>query len=1118
MKQLFFFIIVLFIWSCKSSKKDTQNLLFDTIDPSVSGVNFSNNLTETEQWNVVQYLYFYNGGGVSVGDVNNDSLPDIYFTSNQGSNKLYINKGGFKFEDVTDKAGVADAPTSDGLQWKTGTTMADVNGDGLLDIYVCHVSTYKGLVGKNKLFINNGNGTFTDQAERLGLDMNGLCTQAAFFDYDGDGDLDCYLMRHSIHSSRSYRPVSARMEDDLLAGDRLLKNYGGRFADVSKEAGIHDGSVGYGLGLAIGDLNGDGAPDIYVGNDFHDNDYLYYNNGNGTFTEGMNQSMGHNSNFSMGNDIADFNNDGRLDYFGLDMKPEEENILKSSLGIEPYNVYDFKNKQYGYHFQFPRNMLQLNRGNLNHATHKDSDKESVKNFASFSEIGQLAGVATTDWSWATLFADLDNDGWKDIFITNGILRRPNDLDYVKYISNQQVQKNASDLSLSKQMPEGKAYNYCFRNKGTLDSSGIFENVGEAWGLNQYGLSSGAAYADFDNDGDLDLVLNNLNETATILKNKSESFFKNNYLKIKLLGKGSNTEGVGAKVIAYTSKGIQMLEQSPTRGFESSIESVLHFGFSNQLNNEVKTVDSLRVVWRDGSTQRLKNVSLNQKIILRQKDATEKWDFKKPFLNEKVEPSIVFHNVTNSFDFKYKHQQPPITDFENEKLLPHALSTDGPKIAVGDVNKDGLEDFFICAAAGQEGQLFFQNSNGGFTPFLLPKETNNQTAADFINYDGDKNLDLYTTSNGAQGGYAKVYLNNGKNELASVSYDSPAQNGSCVKPCDFDGDGDMDLFVGSRSDIKDYGITPQSFLFQNNGNGAFKNVTPQYFDDKGLMGMVTDAAWTDMNGDSKPDLVVVGEWMPITIYYNTGDHFDKVEMDNTGGWWNCVTAADMDNDGDSDLILGNMGLNSNWQASRTQPMSLYVKDFDGNGAKEPIISYYRQGIEWCYNSKDELTSQIPELKKLFPDYAPFAKSPFESVFTKTMLKGALRKRIQMFSSVYLENNGNGDLELKSLPLEAQYSTINAILVDDFDGDGFKDVILGGNFYEMQPSIGRFDASFGSVLRGDGKGNFTPLSPLQTGFVLRGAVRDIKKVGDKIIVAANNEPLQVFEVKKKAKMVN
>jgi enediyne biosynthesis protein E4 len=1073
MKKILLFAFLIAIISCKSTQKDNKNALFESLDATKTGVSFENKLTENEQWNIIQYLYFYNGGGVAVGDINGDKLPDIYFTSNQGANKLYLNKGNFQFEDITDKAGVADTEG-----WKTGVTMADINGDGRLDIYVSHVSEYKGLTGRNRLFINNGDGTFSDKAAYFGLDAMGLCTQAAFFDYDGDGDLDCYLLRHSVHSARSYRPVSARSEKDSLSSDILFKNYGGRFADETTKSGIKDGSLGYGLGLSIGDFNSDGLPDIYVGNDFHDNDYLYYNNGNGTFTEGVTKSMGHTSNFSMGNDASDFNNDGKLDVVSLDMKPEEESILKASAGADPYNIFDYKNKEFSFHFQYPRNMLQLNRGAPQPPKGELSVGSPPGGWEAFSEIGQLSGISTTDWSWSSLFADFDNDGLKDLYITNGIMRRPNDLDYIKYISNQEVQNKATDLALSKLMPDGKASNYCFRNKGDL----TFENVGESWGLNQYGLSNGAAYADFDNDGDLDLVVNNVNAPAFLLKNRSEKFNNNRFLKVKLEGKSGNTEGVGAKVIAYTLSGLQLQEQSPTRGFQSSVEPILHFGFINKAGNEHTFIDSLRVIWRDGSTQLLQNININQTLILKQKEANGKWDYKRDIAQRNYTLSIVFQDITNELKLNDKPFVASISDFENEKLLPHALSTEGAKIEVGDWNNDKLPDFKV------NNQVFYQDKTG----FSLGKTK--LTEPSIL---ADKNPN-------------KIVL---PTKIA------------CIRPCDFDGDGDLDEFIGARWDGENYGISPKSLLLRRDSVNGLTDVTTQYFEDdngtnqnekQGFLGMVTDAVWTDLNGDKRPDLVVVGEWMPITIFYNKGDHFEKMEIENTAGWWNCITAADMDKDGDEDLIIGNMGLNSNWQASRTEPMNLYVKDFDNNGDKEPIITYWRQGIEWCYNSKDELTAQMPFLKKRFPEYAAFSKNPFSKVFTTDMLKGATHKQIQTFSSVYLENKEGEGFELKLLPIEAQFSTVQSILADDFDDDGNMDIALGGNFYEMTPSIGRFDASYGSILWGNGKGKFTPLAPTQTGFILRGAVRDIKKVGNYIVVSSHNAPLQVFDVKRKKKV--
>ena len=1108
-----FLIITASFFSCKTRVTEKKDTLFERITPEKSGVNFANTLHDTEQWNIIEYLYYYNGGGVAVGDVNNDGLPDIYFTSNQGANKLYINKGNFQFEDVTLKAGVADT-----IGWKTGVTMVDINGDGWLDIYVCHVSVYKNLPGHNTLYINNHDGTFTERSAYFGLDATGLCTQAAFFDYDGDGDLDCFLMKHSVHSPRSYRNIKFRADKDELSSDILYKNFGGRFEDVSAEAGIHDGSLGYGLGLSVSDINGDGLPDIYVGNDFHDNDYLYYNNGDGTFTEGINKSMGHCSNFSMGNDIADFNNDGRPDFFGVDMKPEEETILKASAGADSYGIFEFKNREFGYLYQYPRNTLQLNRGSF------DGGKTS-----SFSEIGQFAGVSATDWSWSPLFADLDNDGFKDIFITNGIVRRPNNLDYIKYISNQSVQQNATDLAMAAAMPEGRAYNYCYRNKGNL----TFENVSELWGLDAFGISNGAVYADLDGDGDLDLVVNNLNEKAAIYKNQSEKFYKDNHtLTVQLEGKKQNRFGIGAKVTVYCGNQMFYQEQQPTRGFQSSVEPVLHFGIGI-----ANLIDSVRIIWRNGSTQLMTNITAPVKIVFKEGEKNDERrttnDEQKREKQKKSSPFIVhssslnalaFKNISASLNLPYSHRENTFYDTDKEKLIPHLMSTEGPKLAVGDVNGDGLEDFYVGGAKGQAGQIFIQTKQGDFrTTKNLDIERDaafEDVGAVLFDADGDGDLDLYVVSGGFETSendpYAmdRLYLNDGKGNFKRADKNLPIffHNGSCVKAADFDGDGDLDLFVGSRSDLKDYGVPPKSYLLQNDGKGHFTDVTNTVAPALNKLGMVTDAVWSDLDGDKLPDLIVVGEWMPISILYNRGGSFDLVEIENSSGAWKCITAADVDGNGDADFIIGNMGLNTNWSASAAQPMSMYVKDFDKNGDIEPIITYYRQGQEWPVANKDELAAQMPSIRKRFPDYELFARSPFKKIFPKEELKGAQVFKMQQLRSICLIKKDKGEFEIKPLPDDVQISSVESILAEDFDGDGIKDLMIGGNFYGMVPSIGRLDASFGSILKGNGKGDFTALDPQATNFVVRGAVRDIKKIGKNYFIAINNEPLQMFRIGK------
>ncbi len=1106
-KQYFLFILFsLIFFGCQ--KHPSAPTLFESLNPAQTGVHFENTLSDTGRLNIIQYLYYYNGGGVAVGDVDGDGKPDIYFTSNQGENKLYLNKGNFQFEDVTLKAGVAGKG-----DWKTGVTMADVDGDGWLDIYVCHVSGYKGLQGKNELFINNHDGTFTDKAPEYGLDAAGFCTQAVFFDYDGDGDLDMYLLRHSVHSARSYRPVSARNDPDSLSGDILFRNDNGHFTDVSAQAGIKDGSLGYGLGVAVGDINGDGLPDIYVGNDFHDNDYLYYNNGDGTFTEGIEQSMGHCSNFSMGNDLADFNNDGMLDLLGLDMKPPDETVLKASGGPDNYTIFNYKHTDFGYYYQYPRNMLQLNRGVLFTGEKNAAKGQKQKaRAAQFSEIGQYAGVAATDWSWSALFADLDNDGWKDLYITNGIWRRLNDLDFVRFKSNASVQKNAPDSLLINKMPSGRVAHYGYRNKKDL----TFEDVSAAWGLNQTGAAAGAAYVDLDGDGALDLVVNNMNAPALILKNRGKTQNANHYLNVRLAGAEKNTAGIGAKVRLFADGMMQYQEMQPTRGFESSVEPLLHFGLAT-----ADRVDSLEITWRDGSTQWLKDVAANQTLVVRQSEALK--NVSKNTLqnleNPQTQPATapLFKDMSATLPGAPARARIPFFDTDREKLIPHFLSTEGPKIAVGDVDGDGLEDFY----AG-DGRLYLQNKKGGFRLSRQAAFEKDSACVDvgalFFDADGDGDLDLYVVSGGNNPASAtderyrdRLYLNDGKGNFAKSENALPVfyHNGSCVSAIDYDGDGALDLFVGSRSDFQGYGITPKSYLLHNDGKGHFQEAAPSVAPGLDRVGMVTGAVVADLDGDGKPDLAVVGEWTPVVLFYNRGGQFVKSEVPNTEGWLNCVSVADLNGDGKPDLVVGNLGLNAELRAGVEEPVRLYLKDFDNNGTVDPILSYYRQGKEWTFATKDELTAQMPYLKKRFSEYRRFANSDFHQIFPPEALKGAVVKKAVLFASFWLENKGRDPWVVHLLPPEAQFSTVQSALPGDFDGDGKTDLLLGGNFYEMIPSIGRMDASYGSFLKGDGAGGFTAVDAKQSGWILRGAVRDMKRVNRQIIIGYNYQAFKLFQ---------
>lgn len=1094
---LFLNLIALVLGSCSNEKPEP---LFEMLSSETTGITFSNNLEETPQLNIFSYLYFYNGGGVAVGDLNGDGLADLYFTSNMEDNKLYLNKGEFKFFDITEQSNVQGKKG-----WTTGVTIADVNGDGKLDLYVSQLGDYKNIRGRNQLYINKGNNengipVFEDEAKTYGLDLVGFSTQAAFFDYDLDGDLDMFMMNHSVHSNGTYGKSSLRSETHPLAGDKLLKNEEGKFIDVTEEAGIYSSVLGYGLGITISDINWDGYPDIYVGNDFHENDYLYYNNGDGTFTEKLESAINHTSKYSMGNDIADINNDGLVDIISLDMLPEDPAKLRTSAGEDPYDVYSFK-LSYGYNHQYARNTLQLNLGNEN-----------------FSDIAYFSGIEATDWSWSSLLADFDLDGFKDVFIANGIKRRMNDLDYINYISNEAIQHRLEgdltdeDLKLVEKMPVVKIPNYGYKNNGDL----TFTNMSEIWGLNQESFSNGAAYADLDNDGDLDLISNNVDQEAFIYRNNaiSPKNQKNNFIKIRPKGKDLNTQGVGLKVVIPFQDQKIVQEHFPTRGYLSAMSDDLIIGLGNR-----ERIDSLILIWPDHSFQVLKNLKANQIIDVDRSNASGVWNFE----NKKVP---YFEDVTEQVALSYKHEENKFIEFNREQLIPHMASTEGPKIAVGDVNGDGKEDFFVGGAKHQPGFLFIQSSSGfnkSEQGSLKTDSLHEDTGAIFLDVDNDSDLDLIVVSAGNEfqskdkALKPRLYKNDGSGNFFKDEKAVPEifLNASCIKSVDLNQDGFHDLFIGGRVLPWNYGKAPSSYILINDGKGNFIDQTDSVAPDLHQIGMVKDAHWFDFDQDGLQDLILAGEWMPITIFLNKDGVLKKTQikgLENSDGWWNTLAIADVNKDGKPDIVAGNLGQNSLLKASKTEPLSMFVKDFNEDGKTDQLVYFYRNGKENLFPIKDELGKQMVEIKTRYVKYADFAQSSHTDIFPKEQLKGADKLLVNELRSGTFINKGNLEFEFVPFPVQAQLSPIQAFHVFDYNRDGFIDIFSAGNFHEVNVRRGRYDADHGTLLKNDGKGSFKTVDHLTSGLKLKGQVRDIKKIifnGEEAwLLAKNNEPIQML----------